>query len=277
MSVPTAVTIGLTAVATAVSAIVGHFKKLQALEEEASRKRADSAEAATTELKNITELTAEYEALKDVSGKTSEQEKQFSDLQEQITGQLGERAKALEGLTVGTQEYIDTLDAMIGKETESQITAIHAGIEDTKKQLTDLANTDTGIRALTNDVYSAVVNPEFNTILSAEDLKKFTDAENGNLNIVIAQYKKFRDEIERFNEDISESERKGDIESANNKRRSEEYRTMAGSLKAVEQPLDTYLSQVARLAEYSYKAQNGHMPQTIEEQRELQSLFESMN
>lgn len=276
MSVPTAVTIGLTAVATAVSAIVGHFKKLQALEEEASRKRADSAGVADDELKNLTELTAKYEALKDVSDKTSEQEKRFSDLQEQITGQLGERAKALEGLTVGSQEYMDTLDKIIGMETESQITAIHAGIEDTKKQLTDLANTDTGLRALTNDVYSAVVNPEFNTILSAEDLKKFTDAENGNLNIVIAQYKKFRDEIEKINKEISNLEGKGNIEGANEKRRSEEYRTMAGSLKAVEQPLDTYLSQVARLAEYSYKTQNGHMPQTIEEQRELQSLFESM-
>lgn len=276
MSVPTAATIAVTAAITAVVALIGHFKKLQALEEEASRKRADSAEAATTELKNITELTAEYEALKNVSDKTSEQEKQFSDLQEQITGQLGERAKALEGLTVGTQEYMDTLDKVIGMETESQIAAINIGIEDTKKQLTDLANTDAGIRTLANDVSSVLVNPDFHTTLSAKDIEKFADATNGNLNIVIAQYKKFQDEIEKINEEISESEKKGDIESANAKRRSEEYRTMVDSLKAVEQPLDTYLSQVARLAEYSYKTQNGHMPQTIEEQKELQSLFESM-
>lgn len=278
MSVPTAATIAVTAAITAVVALIGHFKKLQALEEEASRKRADSAEAATTELKNITELTAEYEALKNVSDKTSEQEQRFSDLQEQITGQLGERAKALDGLTVGTQAYIDTLDTMISKETESQITAINAGLEDTRKQLSNLASSDAGVKKLANAVSSALVNPDFENgySLTQKDLERFTDSATGNLNIVIAQYRNFQNEIEKTNKTISDLEQAGDIESANAIRQSESYRMMSDSLKSIEQPLSTYLSQVAQLAEYSYKTQNGHMPQTVEEQQELQRLFESM-
>jgi TP901 family phage tail tape measure protein len=278
MSAPTAATVAVTAATTAVVALIGHFKELQALEEEASRKRADSAEAATTELKNITELTAEYEALKNVSDKTSEQEKQFSDLQEQITAQLGERAKALEGLTVGTQEYIDTLDKVIGMETENQITAINAGLEDTRKQLSNLASSDAGVKKLANAVSSALVNPDFENgySLTQKDLERFTDSATGNLNIVIAQYRNFQNEIEKTNKTISDLEQAGDIESANAIRQSESYRMMSDSLKSIEQPLSTYLSQVAQLAEYSYKTQNGHMPQTVEEQQELQRLFESM-
>lgn len=278
MSAPTAATVAVTAAATAVVALIGHFKELQALEEEASRKRADSAEAATTELKNITELTAEYEALKNVSDKTSEQEKQFSDLQEQITAQLGERAKALEGLTVGTQEYMDTLDKVIGMETESQIAAINAGLKDTRKQLSNLASSDAGVKNLANAVSSALVNPDFENgySLTQKDLERFTDSATGNLNIVIAQYRNFQNEIEKTNKTISDLEQAGDIESANAIRQSESYRMMSDSLKSIEQPLSTYLSQVAQLAEYSYKTQNGHMPQTVEEQQELQRLFESM-
>lgn len=278
MSAPTAATVAVTVATTAVVALIGYFRELQAIEEETSRKRADSAESAATELKNINELVSEYEALKNVSSRTSEQEQRFSDLQEQITGQLGERAKALDGLTVGTQAYIDTLDTMISKETESQITAINAGLEDTRKQLSNLASSDAGVKKLANAVSSALVNPDFENgySLTQKDLERFTDSATGNLNIVIAQYRNFQNEIEKTNKTISDLEQAGDIESANAIRQSESYRMMSDSLKSIEQPLNTYLSQVAQLAEYSYKTQNGHMPQTVEEQQELQRLFESM-
>lgn len=279
MSAPTAATIAVTVVTTAVVALIGHFKELQAIEEETSRKRADSAESAATELKNVSELVSEYEALKNVSSRTSEQEQRFSDLQEQITGQLGERAKALDGLTVGTQAYIDTLDTMISKETESQITAINAGLEDTQKAVSDSFK---DLEAWKNSITTASQNANFSeqfgfsSEYSSEQLSTFLDKQYGDLNLVIEAYTKYQQAIEDTNAKIIEKEKEGNIEEANNLRRADTYRTMTDAIQSIKQPLDTYLSQVARLAEYSYKTQNGHMPQTIEEQKELQSLFESM-
>lgn len=279
MSAPTAATVAVTAATTAVVALIGHFRELQAIEEETSRKRADSAESAATELKNINELVSEYEALKNVSSRTSEQEQRFSDLQEQITGQLGERAKALDGLTVGTQAYIDTLDTMISKETESQITAINAGLEDTRKAVSDSFK-DLG--AWRNSITTASKNANFSeqfgfsSKYSSGQLSTFLDEQYGDLNLVIEAYTQYQKAIEDTNAKIAEYEKKGEIEEANNLRKADTYRAMTDAVQSIEQPLNTYLSQVAQLAEYSYKTQNGHMPQTVEEQQELQRLFESM-
>ena len=104
---------GISLAATAIMAVSSALK-------EARMEAIEAGKAAGEEASELTVLKKEYEELKNISSKTSEQEQQFVAVQESIIEILGERAIVLENLKQGTDEYTESLERAIQAELEQQ-------------------------------------------------------------------------------------------------------------------------------------------------------------
>ena len=88
------------------SAIDKHNQKL----EEARQKSLEAANASEEEAKNLQDSYIKYQQLASIQNRTESQENQFKTALEEVTAALGDKQKALEGVTEETAEYNKELE-----------------------------------------------------------------------------------------------------------------------------------------------------------------------
>lgn len=97
-------------------AYTGITAAIKKANEEAEKNRQEIIENAKAEqqrVKSLSELEAKYNALASVENRTAEQDRAMLETSERLKSSLGDRAKVLEGLTVGTGEYNQKLREQI--------------------------------------------------------------------------------------------------------------------------------------------------------------------
>lgn len=106
------ISIGISAVT---SAVTNHNQKM----EETRQKNIDASQAAIDHANSLRELYDTYVHLSSIQDRTASEEESFKTVIEDVTKALGDKAKALEGLTVGTNEYADALANATKEELQS--------------------------------------------------------------------------------------------------------------------------------------------------------------
>ena len=106
----------LTAISAAVTIATGIISNYNQKLDETIEK----GEEASNSFDSLLELTERYNALAELTNRTTEQENDYKSVQEEIIGLLGERAEELNNLTKGTQAYNEMLKEQIRLELESQ-------------------------------------------------------------------------------------------------------------------------------------------------------------
>ena len=106
--------------------------------EEAEKNRQEIIENAKAEqqrVKSLSELEAKYNALASVENRTAEQDRAMLETNERLKSSLGDRAKVLEGLTVGTGEYNQKLREQIELSNEASRVELQKGLDSARESL----------------------------------------------------------------------------------------------------------------------------------------------
>ena len=104
--------------ATAISVLVGAIQQYNEEQEQARKDSIALWDANKSNAESLQDLYDKYKQLQTVTEPTTEQENEYAKLQEQIVDLLGERKTALEGLTVGTDEYRIALENLTKAELD---------------------------------------------------------------------------------------------------------------------------------------------------------------
>lgn len=103
----------------AVSAGVMAYQTYNQKLEETRQKNIEASETAIEHANSLRELYSEYSRLSSIQDKTSSEEESFKSVIEDVTKALGDKAKVLEGLTAGTNEYAEALKNVTKEELQS--------------------------------------------------------------------------------------------------------------------------------------------------------------
>ena len=107
------------AVASAVTALTMAYHNHNQKLEETKQKNLEASEKAVEQANSLKELYSEYSRLSSIQERTASQEEEFKNVVEDITKKLGDKAKVLEGLTAGTNEYAEALENLTKEELQS--------------------------------------------------------------------------------------------------------------------------------------------------------------
>lgn len=103
----------------AVSAGVMAYQTYSQKLEETRQKNIEASETAIEHANSLRKLYSEYSRLSSIQDKTSSEEESFKSVIEDVTKALGDKAKVLEGLTAGTNEYAEALKNVTKEELQS--------------------------------------------------------------------------------------------------------------------------------------------------------------
>lgn len=122
-------------VATVISAVVG---AIQQYNEEIRQARIESVNAwkeAKSQAEQLQELYDKYNQLKGIQEKTTEQENEYIEVQEELLDLFGDKKKALEDLKVGTDEYREAIEKLTEAELLEYETKLNSARYDAEQLL----------------------------------------------------------------------------------------------------------------------------------------------
>ena len=259
------------------SAISNHNQKL----EETKQKNLEASEKAVEHAKSLKDLYTEYSRLSSIQERTASQEEEFKNVVEDITKKLGDKAKALEGLTIGTNEYAEAL-ANLTKE-ELQSSAVEATIgrkiaeEDLQKDVwSDLKGSKVTIdsnskgKALSDEAQKAVD-------IVADSLKEFETINRtwNNLSWDITSDSP-EEALEYYNALVKAREALVLVsEDDESLLETEVYKDLNSAITTMSDSLEEYIAKRYEEEKLNYMAQNG-IPQTVEEYHAMKSAMDKI-
>lgn len=120
-------------VALGIGLVVGALTTYNMAAGQANEKTIEAGEKAADTASELVQLYTKYNELADISVRTTEQENEFKNVQEELISLLGTRSTALEYLTAGTQQYKDALNEATKAELENiqaQLTAARVAADE---------------------------------------------------------------------------------------------------------------------------------------------------
>lgn len=131
-------------ITTAVSALVAVFQGFTNAMEAQRQKSIELSEARLQETEGIENLYTQYLSLQSVQEKTQQQSEEFATVNQEIIELLGDKAKSLEKLKIGTNEYTQALEEATKAELGERRVALKKRKEDYGEQLSE------SIKSITN-------------------------------------------------------------------------------------------------------------------------------
>lgn len=259
------------ALSGAVMAYQSYNQKL----EEARQKNIEASETAIDHANSLKDLYTEYSRLSAIQDRSSAEEESFKAVVENVTKALGDKAKVLEGLTVGTNEYADALANATKEELKSEAVNATIGRKSAEEELqTDIwsewrgskvsVDSNSTGQSLSEEAQRAV------DIVSAA-LKDFETVNKtwNNLSWDILSDSP-EEALEYYNSLISAREALV-LASENDEvlLDTEIYKDMNTAISAMEESLDSYITKRYEEEKLNYMAMNG-IPQTTEEYKAMQ-------
>ncbi|GAA6278454.1 phage tail tape measure protein [Enterocloster bolteae] len=129
--------ISLMAASVLVGAFVSQYQKYRQELEETRQKNIEAADSASAQVNKLKDLYNQYINLTSITNRTTSQEQELQKAVEDITAVLGDKAKILEGLTVGTQDYTDALKEATKAELEGHYATAVRGRKAAEENLSE--------------------------------------------------------------------------------------------------------------------------------------------
>lgn len=243
--------------------------------EETRQKNIEASESAIDHANSLKDLYNEYSRLSAIQDRSSAEEEEFKTVVEDVTKALGDKAKVLEGLTVGTNEYADALANATKEELQSASVDATIGRKSAEEELqgdiwsewrgskVSVDSNSTG-KTLSEEAQKAV------DIIS-DSLKDFETVNKtwNNLSWDITSDSPEK-ALEYYNS-LLEAREALVLASKNDEALldTEIYKDMNIAISAMSDSLDSYISKRYEEEKLNYMATNG-IPQTTEEYKAMQ-------
>ena len=263
------------AVVAVIGMVVGAIISYNAAADAANEKTISMGEHAAETSNELLKLYSQYEALADVSDRTTEQENKFKSVQEELISKLGEKGKALQSLTKDTDTYRVALEKATMAELERQRATITAGAEAAGKELEDSAKTAIGgqKRIYADDEYASMLSGTLGKYRNEGEEYYYAPFED-------------REEILQFYSDLQQAQidltneynrlkQAGQEAEAEALLQSKTYSGVTDVLNDLTESVDSYIQMKTEEALINELMKSG-MPETTEEYEKLkQSVFEA--
>ena len=243
--------------------------------EETRQKNIEASETAIDHANNLKDLYNEYSRLSAIQGRSSAEEEEFKTVVEDVTKALGDKAKVLEGLTAGTNEYADALANATKEELKSASANATIGRKSAEEELqadiwsewkgskVSVDSNSTG-KTLSEEAQRAVD-------IVSDSLRDFETVNKtwNNLSWDITSDSPEK-ALEYYNS-LLEAREELVLASENDEALldTEIYKDMNTAISAMEDSLDSYISKRYEEEKLIYMATNG-IPQTTEEYKAMQ-------
>ncbi|MEY8524980.1 phage tail tape measure protein, partial [Lachnospiraceae bacterium 38-10] len=269
---------GLMLATTAISmfstAISKHNEKL----EEARQINIESATTASENTNKLKDLYNEYTRLSAIQDRTTSEEESFKTAVENITVALGNKAKALENLIAGTDEYADALARGAKEELQSQAVTATIGRKSAEEELqnkiwSDWSGSQVSIdsnskgKALSDEAQKAVG-------IVSESLKEFETINRTWKNISWDITSNDPTEALEYYNSLIEAREKLVLASENDESLldTEIYEDLNTAINGMSESLDTYIEKLYEEEKLNYMAQHG-IPNTTEEYKAMETAL----
>lgn len=265
------------AVSGAVMAYQSYNQKL----EETRQKNIETSESAIEHANSLKDLYNEYLRLSAIQNKSNSEEEEFKTVIEDVTKALGDKAKVLEGLTAGTEEYANALAKVTREELQSASVDATIGRKSAEEKLqstirSDWSGSKVSIdsnskgKGLSEDAQRAVD-------IVSDSLKEFETINRtwDNLSWDISSDNP-EDALEFYNA-LIKARKELVLASENDEALldTEIYADLNNAITTMSDSLDSYISKRYEEEKLNYMATNG-IPQTTEEYKAMQeSLMET--
>ena len=270
--------IAIMAISTAIGVATSLISKYNQQLEETRQKNIEAATTASENADKLRSLYTEYNRLASIQDRTTSEEESFKTAVENITVALGNKAKALENLTAGTDEYSNAL-AKATKE-ELQSSAVQATIgrksaeetfrgdiwSDWKGSKVSVDSNNKG-KSLSAEAQKAVA-------IVSDSLKEFETINRTWNNISWDISSNDPEEALAFYNALVEAREKLVLASENDESLldTEIYSDMNNAINAISENLDTYIEKRYQEEKLNYLAQNS-IPDTTEEYKAMEAAL----
>lgn len=270
--------IAIMAISTAIGVATSLISKYNQQLEETRQKNIEAATTASENADKLRSLYTEYNRLASIQDRTTSEEESFKTAVENITVALGNKAKALENLTAGTDEYSNAL-AKATKE-ELQSSAVQATIgrksaeetfrgdiwSDWKGSKVSVDSNNKG-KSLSAEAQKAVA-------IVSDSLKEFETINRTWNNISWDISSSDPEEALAFYNALVEAREKLVLASENDESLldTEIYSDMNNAINAISENLDTYIEKRYQEEKLNYLAQNS-IPDTTEEYKAMEAAL----
>ncbi|MCI9128693.1 MAG: phage tail tape measure protein, partial [Eubacterium sp.] len=268
----------LMVISTGVSILSTAISKTNEKLEETRQKNIEAATSASENADKLRSLYTEYNRLASIQDKTTSDEEAFKTVIEDITVALGNKAKALENLTAGTDEYADALAKATREELQSSAVQATIGRKSAEETFRDdiwsdwkgskvsVDSNDKG-KSLSAEAQKAVA-------IVSDSLKEFETINRTWNNISWDISSSDPEEALAFYNALVEAREKLVLASENDESLldTEIYSDMNNAINAISENLDTYIEKRYQEEKLNYLAQNS-IPDTTEEYKAMEAAL----
>lgn len=270
-------------VTAAVSATVMAYNSYKQKLEETRQANISASDSASELANNLTEAYEKYVKLSNITERTTEEEGEYKQVIEDITGLLGDRAQALQGLSAGTEEYTAKLKELTKAELLEQQTLAVEGRKSAEEEFS-------------NAIFSQMKGPKV-SIDSNSKGKSLSDEAQKAVDIVSDSLKEFETVNRTWDNlswDISSDDPEEAVKYYNalvearqklieaSKADSDEalldteiHNDLNNAINAMSDKMDTYISKKYEELKLDYMIQNG-IPTTTEEYQKMGEAIRSL-
>lgn len=270
-------------VTAAVSATVMAYNSYKQKLEETRQANISASDSASELANNLTEAYEKYVKLSNITERMTEEEDEYKQVIEDITGLLGDRAQALQGLSAGTEEYTAKLKELTKAELLEQQTLAVEGRKSAEEEFSNAIfsqmkgskvsiDSNSKGKSLSNETQKAVdivsdSLKEFETVnrtwdnlswdISSDDPEEAVKYYNA---LVEARQKLIEASKADSDEALLDTEIHNDLNNA---------------INAMSDKIDTYISKKYEELKLDYMIQNG-IPTTTEEYQKMGEAIRSL-
>ena len=272
--------ISIMAISTVIGVATSLISKYNQQLEETRQKNIEAATTAAENADKIKNLYNEYTRLASIQDRTTSEEEAFKTAVENIVVALGDKTKALENLTAGTDEYAAALERVTKEELQSQAVTATIGRKSAEEELqgeiwSDWKGSKVSIdsnskgKSLSSEAQKAVA-------IVSDSLKEYETVNRkwGNISWDISSDDP-TEALEFYNSLVEAREKlvsaSGDDEALLD---TEIYEDLNTAINTMSESLDTYIEKLYAEEKLNYMAQNG-IPSVTEEYKTMESALVS--
>ena len=259
----------------AISGLTMAYQSYNQKLEETRQKNIESSESAIDHANNLKDLYNEYSRLSAIQDRSSAEEEEFKTVVEDVTKALGDKAKVLEGLTVGTNEYADALANATKEELKSASANATIGRKSAEEELqADIWSEWSGSKvSIDSNSSGQSLSEEAQRAVDivSDSLKDFETVNKTWNNLSWDITSDNPEKALEFYNALLKAREELVLASENDEALldTEIYKDMNTAISAMEDSLDSYISKRYEEEKLIYMATNG-IPQTTEEYKAMQ-------
>lgn len=263
---------------TGASLVIGVVNSIAAAIKRARQEAIDAGTETKNQIDEINNLYQQFEELRGITERTTEQDNEYKKVQKEIRGLLQGRTDDLKGLTLGTEAYASALEGLVNEERKLRQSELD--------NATDAAKKEMGAGGLNLKRYKSLYEKTSNSRNSKADYdiaqllsaNGYATAANDNSfsfnfsNDTIKNFTNLKSAMELLNEEHSKLIESGKIEEAEAYSTSEAYKNVETAYEKCRVKVETYVQALVAQKENEYIIQNG-LPKTYAEQVKMNDVI----